>query len=104
MPQPLANGRQTDAPVDEFSCVRVPKLVERAGNTCLRAVVVPALLHRLVAQRSASPVLLRAKERSMLVVRVFHVGSQLMHQARIVEQNRSPLAAFPYDGQVFIVE
>ena len=49
MPQPLANSRQTHSTVDELSCVRMPKLVERAGDTCLRAVAVPSFLLRLVS-------------------------------------------------------
>ncbi len=35
MSQPLANGRQTDTTVDEFSRVRMAELVELAGDPCL---------------------------------------------------------------------
>lgn len=82
----------------------MPELVERAGVACLRAVVVPALLHRLLAQRTSAHVLLCAEERPVLVAHPFEVGTQLMHQARIVEQNGSPLATLLHDGQVFVTE
>ena len=104
MPQSFANGRQTDPAIDQFSGMRMPKLVERAGDPCLRAVVVPALLHRLVAQWSSSPVLFRSEERPVFVAHPFQVDPELLHKARIVEQDRSPLATFPHDGQVLIVE
>src|SRR6266436_4366787 len=57
MPQPLANGWQTHSAVDQLSGVRMPELVERASYSSLGAVMVPAFLHRLVAQRPSSPVL-----------------------------------------------
>src|SRR6266487_569283 len=82
----------------------MPQLVECAGDTCLRAIVVPAFLHRLVAHWSSSPVLFRSKQRPMFVVHPFQVGSELLHQMRIVEQERSPFATFPHDSQMFIVE
>ena len=104
MPQSLPNGRQTHSAIDEFSGMRVPKLMERASNACLRAVVVPAFLHRLVAQWSSAPVLFCPEQWSMLVAHAFEVGPQLLHQALIVEQNRSSLATFPHSGQVFIVQ
>ena len=84
--------------------MRMPKLVERAGDTCLRAVVVPSLLHRLVAQWSSSPVLFRSEQRPVLVTYPFQVGAELQYQARIVEQDCSPLTTFSYDGQMLIVE
>src|SRR5712692_11166925 len=82
----------------------MPKLVERAGNPCLRAVMIPAFLHRLVAQWSSPPVLFRLEERPVFVARAFQVGPELLHETRIVEQDRSPLATLPHNGQVFIVE
>ncbi len=104
MPQPLANGRQTHAPVDEFSRVRMPKLVERAGKPGLRAVMIPAFLHRLVAQWSSPPVLFRSEERPVFVAHAFEVGPEKLHETRIVEQDRSPLVTLPHNGQMFIVE
>src|SRR6266566_9439142 len=104
MSQPLANGRQTHSTIDEFSRVRMPKLVERAGNPCLRAVMVPAFLHRLVAQRPSSPVLLRSEQWPMCVAHPFQVGAEKLYQMRIVEQDRPPFAAFSHDGEMFIVE
>src|SRR6266571_1422017 len=82
----------------------MPKLVERASHTCLRAVAVPAFLHRLIAQRPSTPVLFRSEQRPVFVAHAFEVGPQLLHETRIVEQDRSPLATLPHDGQVFIVE
>jgi len=35
MPQPLANGWQIHSAIDEFSCVRMPELIERADDACL---------------------------------------------------------------------
>src|SRR5712692_4276694 len=104
MSQPFANSWQTHPAVDEFSCVRVPKLVKRAGNTCLGAVMIPSFLHRLVAQWSSSSILFRSKQRPMFVAHPFQVGSELLHQMRIIEQDRSPLTTFPHDCQMFIVE
>src|SRR5438270_5624848 len=82
----------------------MPQLVERAGDPCMRAVVAPAFLHRLVAQWPSSPVLLRSEQRSVLVAHAFEVGPQLLYQVRIVEQDRPPLATFPHNGQVFVIE
>src|SRR5258708_12094980 len=82
----------------------MPKLVECASNPRLRAVVIPAFLHRLVAQWSSPPVLFRLEERPVFVAHTFQVGPELLHETRIVEQDRSPLATLPHDGQVFIVE
>src|SRR5260370_3454226 len=104
MPQSHANRRQTDATVDEFSCVGMPELVKRTDYPCLRAVVVPAFLHRLVAQWSSSPVLLRSEQRPIFVAHPFQVGPELLYQVRIVEQDRPSLATFSHDGQVLIVE
>jgi len=104
MPQPLANGRQTDPAIDQFSRMRMPKLVQRAGDACLRAVVVPSFLHRLVTQWSSSSVLFCSEQGPVLVAPAFQVGSELLHETWIVEQDRSPLAAFPHDGQMLIIE
>src|SRR6266487_2921590 len=82
----------------------MPQLVECAGDTCLRAIVVPAFLHRLVAHWPSSPVLFRSKQRPMFVAHPFQVGSELLHQMRIVEQERLPFATFPHDSQMFVVE
>src|SRR5947209_4429922 len=82
----------------------MPKLVERASHTCLRAVVIPAFLHRLVAQWSSPSILFCTEERPVLVAHTFQVGPQLLHETRIVEQDRSPLATLPHNSQVFIVE
>ncbi len=95
MPQPLANGWQTDPAIDQFSRMRMPKLVQRAGDACLRAVVVPSFLHRLVTQWSSSSVLFRSEQGPVLVAPAFEVGSELLHQTWIVEQDRSPLPPFP---------
>ncbi len=54
MPQPFPNGWQAHSTIDEFSRVCMPKLVERAGDSRLRAIVAPSFLHRLVAKRSRS--------------------------------------------------
>lgn len=54
--QPLADGGQTDAAIDQLSGVTVPELMQRAGHTCLRGVALPAFLHTLVAQRSPSAI------------------------------------------------
>jgi hypothetical protein len=35
MPQPLANGRQAHPTIDKFSGMRMPQLMERAGDTYL---------------------------------------------------------------------
>src|SRR6266567_4881608 len=104
MPQPLANGRQTDSTVDEFSCVRVPELLERADYSCLGAIMIPSFLHRLVAQWSSAPILFRSEQRPMFVARPFQIGPELLHQARIVEQDCPSLATFPYNRQVLIVK
>ena len=104
MPYSLPNGRQTDSTVDELSRVHMPKLVERAGDICLRAVVVPALLYRLVAQRPSSPVLLRSEQWPMCVAHPFQVRPELLYQTWIVEQDRPPYAAFSHDRQMLIVE
>src|ERR1051326_3733728 len=104
MPQSLPNSRQTYPAVDEFSGMRMPKLVERTGDTGLRAVAVSAFLHRLIAQRSPSPILLRSEQRPVFIAHPFEVGPEVLHQARIVQQDHSPLAAFPHDGQMLIVE
>src|SRR6266480_2978427 len=74
------NRRETHSTIDEFNRVRMPKLVERAGNPCLRAVLVPAFLHRLVAQRPSSPVLLRPEQGSVFVDHPFQVGSEKLYQ------------------------
>lgn len=42
--------------------------------------------------------------RLVFVACPFQRGSELLHWARIVEQDHSSLAAFPYDGQMFIIE
>src|SRR2546429_8446850 len=104
MPHPLANGWQPAPAIDQFSRMRMPKLVQRAGDACLRAVVVPSFLHRLVTQWSSSSVLFRSEQGPVLVAPAFEVGSELLHQTWIVEQDRSPLAAFPHDGQMLIIE
>ena len=46
VPQSRTKGRYTYSAVDELSRVRMSKLVERAGDPCLRAVVIPAFLYR----------------------------------------------------------
>ena len=35
VPQPLANGRQTDSIIYELSRLRMPELMERASDACL---------------------------------------------------------------------
>src|SRR5437016_1447219 len=80
------------------------KLVERADDPRLRAVVLPAFLHRLVAQWPASPVLLRAEQRPMLVAHAFQIRPELLYEALVVEQDRPPFAAFSHDGHMLIVE
>src|SRR5256885_8757943 len=97
-------GGKTTPAIDQFSRMRMPKLVQRAGDACLRAVVVPSFLHRLVTQWSSSSVLFRSEQGPVLVAPAFQVGSELLHQTWIVEQDRSPLAAFPHDGQMLIIE
>jgi hypothetical protein len=82
----------------------MPKLVERTVYSCLRTVMIPAFLHRLVAQWSSPPVLFRSEERPVFVAHAFQVGPELLHETRIVEQDRSPLATLPHNGQAFIVE
>src|SRR5712692_4247287 len=104
MPQPFPNGWQTYPTIDEFSGVRMPKLVERASYSSLGAVTVPAFLHRLVAKRSSSSVFFCTKQRPVSVAHPFQISSELLYQMRIVEQDCSPLATFPHDCQVLIVE
>ncbi len=82
----------------------MPKLVERAGNTGLRAVVVLAFLHRLVVQQPSSPVLLRSEQWPIFVAHPFQVGPELLYQTWIVERDRPPFAAFSHDRQMLIVE
>ena len=82
----------------------MPKLVERAGNPCLRAVMIPAFLHRLVAQWPSSPVLFCSEQGPVFVAHPFQVGPELLHETWIVEQNCPSLAAFSHDGEMFIVE
>src|SRR5947208_13704360 len=99
MPQPLANGWQTDPAIDQFSRMRMPKLVQRAGDACLRAVVVPSFLHRLVTQWSSSSVLFCPEHAPVLVAPAFQVGSEPLHDTWIDEQDRSPLSYLPRDSQ-----
>lgn len=104
MPQPLANGWQTDPAVDKLSRVRVPELMDCTDHPYLCAVVVPSLLHRLVAKWPSSPILFRSEQRSMFVAHPFQIGPELLNQARIIEQDRPSLATFPHNRQVFIVK
>src|SRR5260221_2543968 len=82
----------------------MPKLVERAGNTCLRAVVIPAFLHRLVAQRSSPPVLFRSEKLPVLVPCSLQVRPKLVDEMRIVYQNGPFFVALPDDREGFIVK
>src|SRR5204863_1125111 len=103
MSQPLPNRRQTHTAVDQFCSMRMAELVECTDHCRLCAVVVPAFLHRLVAQWPSSPVLFCSEQGPVFVAHPFQVGPELLHQTWVVEQNRSPLATFPHNGQMFIV-
>src|SRR5258708_36915881 len=73
----------------------MPKLVERASHTCLHTVVIPAFLHRLVAQRSSPPVLFRSEKLPVLVPCSLQVRPKLVDEMRIVYQNGPFLLPFP---------
>src|SRR6266568_3198367 len=104
MPQPLANGWQAHATINEFSCMCMPELVERTVHSCLRTVMIPAFLYRLVAQWPSAPVLFRSEERPVLVPCSLQVRPKLVDEARIVYQNGPFFVALPDDREVFIVK
>lgn len=68
VPQSFPNGSQTDAAIYQFRRVTVTQLVQRAGDARLSSVVLPTFLHALIPQRPTTPILLRLKERLVIVV------------------------------------
>src|SRR5437879_3437242 len=104
MPQPLANGRQTYPSINEFCRMRMAQLMECTSNACLLTIVIPSLLNRLIAPRSSASILFCSEQRPMFVAHPFQIGPELLHQTRIVEQDRPSLVAFSHDGQMLIVE
>ena len=58
----------------------------------------------LVTQWPSSPILFCAEERPLFVAQAFEIGPELLHETRIIEQDRPPLVAFSHDSQVFVVE
>src|SRR5260370_19180275 len=80
------------------------KLVESGGVSCLCAVMIPTFLHRLIAKWPSSPIFLCPEQWSMFVAHPLQIGPKLLYETRIINQDRSPLATFPYDGQMLIIE
>src|SRR5258708_2702077 len=80
------------------------KLVESAGYSCLCAVMIPTFLHRLIAKWPSSPIFLCPEQWSMFVAHPLQIGPKLLYETRIINQDRSPLATFPYDGEMLIIE
>src|SRR5260370_37528904 len=100
----MAIGGQTYTTVEESSGVVLRKWGELTSHTCLRAVVIPAFLHRLVAQRSSPPVLFRSEKLPVLVPCSLQVRPKLVDEMRIVYQNGPFFVALPDDREVFIVK
>lgn len=72
--------------------MRVAQLVQRTPYPGTLTIGCPSLLHALIAQRLSIAMLLCPKQQPMVIACVREVGTELLHQARIVEQD-SPVIA-----------
>ena len=103
MAQPLADGGEADASVDELRRVGMAQLVQSGVDASGSTVRNPVLVGRLIAQRTTPAVLLSAEQRAMPVAGVAEVSAQLDNQAVGIDQHRASPATLTEHGQVLIV-
>ena len=65
----LANCSQTDSTIHQFCRMAMAQLVQCAGYACQSCVMLPALLHALIAQGAATPILLCLEQRPVFVIK-----------------------------------
>src|SRR6266567_2434159 len=75
MAQPLADGGEADASVDELRRVRMAQLVQSGVDASLSTVCNPVLVGRLIAQRTTPAVLFSAEQRPVSVAGMAEVSA-----------------------------
>ena len=98
MAQPLADGGEADASVDELRRVGMAQLVQSGVDASGGAVRNPVLIGRLITQRTTPAVLLSAEQRAVPVAGVAEVGALLNNQAVAIDQHSAPPATLTEYG------